>query len=59
MLAVKAINLKRAKVDTLVVPVCEDREIHTDKSLKSLIDAAKAFAEFKGKKVTGSPCSTG
>jgi leucyl aminopeptidase len=50
MLAVKTINLKRAKVDTLVVPVCEDREIHTDKSLKALIDAAKGFAELKGKK---------
>jgi leucyl aminopeptidase len=50
MLALKTVNLKRVKVDTLVVPVCEDCEIHTDKTLKSLIDAAKAFAEFKGKK---------
>jgi len=49
MLAVKAINLKRAKVDTLAVPVCEDREIHKDETLKSLIDAAKAFPGFKGK----------
>ncbi|MBC2712368.1 MAG: leucyl aminopeptidase [Desulfosarcina sp.] len=50
MLELKAVNLKRAKVDTLVVPVCEDREIHTDKTSKSLNDAAKALAEFKGKK---------
>jgi leucyl aminopeptidase len=50
MLAVKTVNLKRVRVDTLVVPVCEDREIHTDKTLKALIDAAKGFAELKGKK---------
>ena len=50
MLAIKTVNLKREKVDTLVVPVCEDREIHSGKTLRSLIDAAQAFAEFKGKK---------
>jgi leucyl aminopeptidase len=50
MLELKTVNLKRVKVDTLVVPVCEDREIHTDKTLKSLIDAAKGLAELKGKK---------
>ena len=50
MLEVKAVNLKRVKVDTLVVPVCEDRDIHTDKLLTSLVAAAKSFAEFKGKK---------
>ena len=50
MLEVKAVNLKRAKVDTLVVPVCEDREIHADKTLTSLVIAAKALTEFKGKK---------
>jgi leucyl aminopeptidase len=50
MLELKALNLKRVKVDTLVVPVCEDRQIHTDKTLTSLIDAAKSTAVFKGKK---------
>ena len=50
MLEVKAVNLKRVKVDTLVVPVCEDRDIHADKLLTSLVGAAKALAEFKGKK---------
>ena len=50
MLDVKAVNLKRVKVDTLVVPVCEDCELHTDKSVASLVDAAKGFAEFRGKK---------
>lgn len=50
MLEVKVVNLKRIKVETLVVPVCEDHEIHTDKTLKALIGAAKAYTEFKGKK---------
>ena len=55
MLEVKVVNLKRIKVETLVVPVCEDHEIHTDKTLKALISAAKAYTEFKGKKVMSSP----
>jgi leucyl aminopeptidase len=50
MLELKAVNLKRAKVDTLVVPVCEDCEIHGDTTLKSLIDAAKTIAALTGKK---------
>jgi len=50
MLEVKTVNLKRAKVDTLVVPVCEDSDIHTDMTITSLITDAKAFNEFKGKK---------
>lgn len=50
MLELKTVNLKRVKVDTLVVPVCEDREIHTDKTLKTLTDVAKGFTEFNGKK---------
>jgi leucyl aminopeptidase len=50
MLEVKVVNLKRVKVDTLVVPVCEDAEIHADRTVKSLIDQAQALAAFKGKK---------
>ena len=50
MLGFKAVNLKRAKVEGLVVPVCEDRNIHTDPSVTALIDMAKAYEEFKGEK---------
>ena len=50
MLEVNVVNLKRVKVDTLMVPVCEDCEIHSDKTVKSLIGQAKALAAFKGKK---------
>ncbi len=49
MLEVKAVNLKRTKVDTLMVPVCEDRGIHTDLTVTSMVEAAKALAEFNGK----------
>lgn len=50
MLDIKAIDLKRTKVDTLVVPVCEDLDLHTNAQVKILIETAKAFEEFKGKK---------
>lgn len=49
MLELKAVNLKRAKVASLVIPVCEDTDIHTDPSVASLIDLAKAYDEFNGK----------
>ncbi len=50
MLELKAINLKRSKVETLVVPVCQDQDIHSDASLSAMIDRAKAYDEFSGKK---------
>ena len=49
MLEFKTVNLKRARVETLAVPVCEDGDLHSDQTLKSLAAAAKAKAEFKGK----------
>ena len=49
MLELKPVNLKRAKVQTLAIPVCEDGDLHTDPTVKSLAAAAKSKAEFKGK----------
>jgi len=49
MLELKAVNLKRARVETLVVPVCEDQDIHSDPTLMSLVSVAKACDEFNGK----------
>ncbi|HSO19499.1 MAG TPA: leucyl aminopeptidase [Desulfosarcina sp.] len=49
MLELKTVNLKRAHVDTLVVPVCEDRDIHGDAVLSALSTSAKAMVEFNGK----------
>lgn len=50
MLDIQTINLKRDPVDTLVVPVCEDRQIHSDATVKTMIDAVTTMAAFKGKK---------
>ena len=50
MLDLKTVNFKRTRVETLVVPVCEDQAIHTDAVVGALIDNAKSHAEFSGKK---------
>jgi leucyl aminopeptidase len=49
MIELKAVNLGTSKVDTLIVPVCEDRKIHTNKTVAGLEESAKSFPEFKGK----------
>ena len=49
MIEIKAVNLSRSKVETLVVPVCEDQDIHADATVVALIETAKAQPEFKGK----------
>ena len=43
-------NWKAQKIETLVVPVCEDREIHADAALTQAAAKALALAEFSGKK---------
>jgi len=50
MIEIKAVNLKRSKVETLVVPVCEDQDIHTDAFVASLIDMARGYEEFNGER---------
>ena len=45
----KSLNLKTAAVETLVVPVCEDAELHPNPVLSALAAAAKALPEFSGK----------
>ncbi len=50
MIQLKSIDLKKAKVDTLVIPVCEDHDIHVDKTLSALTRAAKKIKEFQGGK---------
>ena len=50
MLEIKSVNLKRASIDTLVVAVCENGAVHSDKTLKTLIDQAMQAEEFSGKK---------
>ena len=48
MLELKSIDLKKVKTETLTIPVCEDKDIHDDKIISSMIIRAKKLKEFKG-----------
>ena len=48
MLQLTPVDLKKEKIETLIVPVCEDKVIHTDKTVSGLIRKAKRLKEFKG-----------
>ena len=48
MLQLTLVDMKKEKIETLIVPVCEDKTIHTDKVLSNLIRKAKRLKEFKG-----------
>jgi len=50
MLKLKAIDLKKEKAATLVIPVCEDRQIHADQTVSALVKRAKTIKEFRGRK---------
>ena len=50
MLSLKSVDLKKEKIESLVIPVCEDRDIHANKIICSLIDTAKKIKAFKGEK---------
>jgi len=48
LLQLKSVDLKKEKVETLIIPVCEDKEIHHDKTIKALVKKAQTLDEFKG-----------
>ncbi len=48
MIRLKSIDIQKNKITTLVVPVCEDHEIH-DGILKTLAGQARKYEEFDGK----------
>jgi len=50
MIHLKSVDLKKEKVESLVIPVCEDMDVFDDKNIVSLIRKAKKFKEFKGDK---------
>ena len=50
MIGLKAVDLKNQKIDTLVVPVCADKMIHDDRSIKAVIQKALKLKEFKADK---------
>ena len=49
MLELKSVDLSKEKVATLVIPVCEDKEIHDDNAIALLVKTAKKIKEFKGR----------
>ena len=50
MLTVKSVDLKKTKIDTLAIPVCEDKNIFKNAGLKSAIKKALSLEEFNGQK---------
>ncbi len=50
MLHLQSADLSKEKVETLVIPVCEDKEIHEDKVITGLIRRARKIKTFKGEK---------
>ena len=50
MLQLAPLNLQKDKIGTLVIPVCEDKAIHTNPKLTALIKKAKQIKGFKGEK---------
>ncbi|MBW2568362.1 MAG: leucyl aminopeptidase [Deltaproteobacteria bacterium] len=50
MLKLISVNLKKVKIETLIIPVCEDKRIHDNPAISLLIDKALQLKEFTGKK---------
>ena len=50
MLTVKTADLKKTKMDTLAVPVCQDKNIYKDTGIKAAAKKALSLKEFKGEK---------
>jgi len=50
MLKLTSVDLKKVGIETLIIPVCEDKEIHDDATISLLIKKAKQLKEFTGKK---------
>jgi leucyl aminopeptidase len=50
MLSLKTADLQKQKIDTLIVPVCEDKKIHDDSIINAIIKMALDLKEFKAEK---------
>ena len=50
MIKLTSADLKKIKTETLIIPVCEDKELHDDETLTLLIGQAEKLKEFNGKK---------
>jgi leucyl aminopeptidase len=49
MLHLKSGDLEKNKLKNWIIPVCEDAKIHDNKTVASLVQKLKPFAEFTGK----------
>lgn len=50
MIGLKAADLQKQKIDTLIVPVCQDRKIHEDRIINGVIKKALRLKEFRAEK---------
>ncbi len=50
MLTVNTLDLENEKTEIIAIPVCEDKNIHTDKAIAALVKKAQKMKEFKGEK---------
>ena len=50
MLHLKSADLSKQAIEVLAIPVCEDKDIHEDELVKSIIKKALALKEFSGNK---------
>ena len=50
MLHLTSVDLKKTKIETLAIPVSEDKDIHEDSLIKAVIRKAMKLKEFNGKK---------
>lgn len=49
VLRLHAVDVRNADIGTLVIPVCEDAAIHSDRTVAALVRKAKGYDEFSGK----------
>ena len=45
-----SVDLKKININTLAIPVCEDKDIHDELAIKAVIKKALKLKEFSGKK---------
>jgi len=50
VIGLTAVDAEKEKTQVLIVPVCEDKDIHDNSALLTLIESAKTLPEFKGEK---------
>jgi leucyl aminopeptidase len=50
MLHLTSIDLKKTKIETLIIPVCEDTTIHDDPLIRKAVNTSLKLKEFNGKK---------